>query len=245
MVLDRVTITGADESIGDPIALLPLTREFPFVEWGMLASHSSSGFAPRYPSLVWIERLKELAGVHPMKLSLHVCGRWVRDLLVGTLTIPSRLIYAKEFQRIQLNFHAERTPCAPEHFFEVLCSVGPKQFIFQIDGAGGNRQLEAVRAIDERELVSVAPLFDLSGGAGLLPAEWPKTSPRYSYHGYAGGLGPQNLEEQIPRIAEAADDTRIWIDMETHVRSSDDREFDLAKVRRCLEICAPFVIGAQ
>lgn len=41
-----------------------------------------------------------------------------------------------------------------------------------------------------------------------------------------------------------ADDTaegRIWIDMETRVRSNNDATFDLTKVRRCLEIAAPFV----
>ena len=32
-ILDRVTITGADDSVR-PTDLLELSREFPFVEWG-------------------------------------------------------------------------------------------------------------------------------------------------------------------------------------------------------------------
>jgi hypothetical protein len=97
-------------------------------------------------------------------------------------------------------------------------------------------------------------------GAGILPREWPKPIyldvhpgddgcgvQQHRYHGYAGGLGPDNLAEQIPLILAAAAgnehtaEGRIWIDMETRVRSSDDRTFDLAKVRRCLEIAAPYV----
>jgi hypothetical protein len=73
---------------------------------------------------------------------------------------------------------------------------------------------------------------------------------RWDYHGYAGGLGPDNLEEQIPRILEAASykgfskeiqEGDIWIDMETKVRSDQDRQFDLEKVEHCLEIAAPHI----
>ena len=55
-----------------------------------------------------------------------------------------------------------------------------------------------------------------------------------------------NLEVELKRIEKVVDsiykNTRIWIDMETKVRSDDDRQFDLEKVRRCLEIAAPFVV---
>jgi len=61
------------------------------------------------------------------------------------------------------------------------------------------------------------------------------------YHGYAGGLGPENLAEQLPLIGQAAGDCRIWVDMESRVRSDNDRQFDLAKVRKCLEIAKPFI----
>ena len=60
-------------------------------------------------------------------------------------------------------------------------------------------------------------------------------------HGYAGGLGPDNIESELQRIAAAAGDAPFWIDMETRVRSDNDEQFDLNKVRRCLEITAPLV----
>ena len=43
---------------------------------------------------------------------------------------------------------------------------------------------------------------------------------------YAGGLGPDNLEEELKRIEEVAGDRTIWIDMETKVRSDGDRIFE-------------------
>lgn len=258
MNLDRVTITGADDSI-HPTALLPLTKEFPFVEWGILASDNNTlrtGGTPRYPSPQWIADLQGLAettGAIP-RLALHINGKWVRALLMGQNEIPMTLWHC--FARVQLNFHAERNECRPDLFATLLNDIG-KDFIFQVDGVEGNRWLEEAQA---HEAGNCYALFDVSGGAGILPSEWPRPlyldmqpgehgcgEEYWAYHGYAGGLGPDNLAEQIPRIAAACAATkhtregRIWIDMETHVRSDGDRLFDLSKVRRCLEICAPFV----
>lgn len=243
MRLDRVTITGPDDSISVQ-DLLPLTREFPFVEWGILASASHGGAgSSRFPSHEWIASLRRVEG---MNLSLHLCGRWVRSLLLGDVVVPTEIIEGAAFKRVQLNFHAERTPCNADQFFNALLSLGPRQYIFQIDGANGNRHLESIYERNDEHTVDAVPLFDVSGGAGILPAAWPEpeymeTDVDHVYHGYAGGLGPDNLEQQLPLIAKAAGKARIWIDMETRVRSADDRQFDLGKVRRCLEICAPHI----
>lgn len=43
--------------------------------------------------------------------------------------------------------------------------------------------------------------------------------------GYAGGLGPENINEQLYRISSVAKGP-IWIDMETRVRSQYDLDFD-------------------
>lgn len=252
MNLDRVTITGPDDSIA-VADLVPLSREFPFVEWGILVSGSHlesmpSAAAARFPSINWISDLRRLAESESISLSLHVCGRWTRGLLLGNLYIPPLLTDTPIFKRIQLNFHAENTPCDAAKLLAVLRSLGKRQYIFQIDGANGNQHLESLYAENDDGSVDAVPLFDISGGAGILPTEWPKpiymsTDSDCCYHGYAGGLGPDNLEIQLPLIGEAAGNTRIWIDMETRVRSANDRQFDLEKVRRCLEICAPHVMS--
>lgn len=231
-MLDRITFTGPDDGT-DFNQLIQISNQHPYVEWGILASISQGGY-PRYPSQKWFKTIQPEA---KLQLSLHLCGRWVRYLLVGEITFPTELL--EPFQRVQLNFHAERTDCKPQEFAKALETLGPKQFIFQIDGVHGNQHLTALKEINPK--INAVPLFDISGGAGILPDSWPKPQPEFDYHGYAGGLGPDNLATQIPLIKQAANNARIWIDMETKVRSPDDRNFMLDKVNTCLELAKPHI----
>lgn len=240
MFLDRVTITGADDSI-DPLDLIPISLKYPFVEWGILLSKKRQHEkAPRFPSRIWINDLAQRANEHKFGLSAHLCGRWVREL-VG----KGELYMLKEcpglfgiFRRFQLNFHGEPHEFSKE-FFQTLAVLNWKEFIFQQDGLNDNFFRDAWAVYG---LKNAFPLYDVSGGTGISPDRWP---PAYKgvYQGYAGGLGPDNLEAEIKRIEKAAGDERVWIDMETKVRSDDDKQFDLDKVQRCLEIVAPFVKG--
>lgn len=237
MNLDRVTITGPDDRT-DISELAALTREFPFVEWGILVSKSQEG-GPRFPTRRWIEKLVGYPEMPcGLKLSLHVCGRWVRQLMLGTDEI-SALGVVMCFDRVQLNFHAEHHDFDLAYAAHALENLGknggPCEFIVQMDGTKNERMLGDLLG----EGLDVSPLFDLSGGAGIVPEEWPSPSPMIRYHGYAGGLGPENLRDELERIGRAAGDRRIWIDMETRVRT--DEVLDLEKVRRVLEICAPRV----
>lgn len=268
MKLDRITFTGADNSI-HPINLAKIATDFvdnsgqTYVEWGILVSpRTLNGGRNRYPSLEWIDDLKSYAQNHNLKLSLHICGGWVRNLLLGKIEFPESLLDG--FQRVQLNFHAEKNPCNPYRFIEMMTILehmtGKKQWIFQIDGALGNKHFESVYGNTEHEnVIDAVPLFDTSSGTGISPKEWPK--PKYHesgyayspplpiewlYHGYAGGLGPDNLQEEIIKINEATKtpedtDCRVWLDMETKVRSNQDRLFDLKKVRMVLELCDSYV----
>lgn len=236
MILDRVTFTGADDRT-DPKELIPISREFPFVEWGILFSGSRSG-VPRYPSKAWVSELVKVQwATRFVQLSAHLCGKWVRDLVLeGRFSwLEENLDFIQSFERIQLNFHAHHHP-AGEPFLEALRLVRGKQFIFQMDGV--NDQLW--ESVHDADLPGV-PLFDLSGGAGILPDSWPKLIPGV-YCGYAGGLGPENVANQVRAIAHVAYGAGpVWIDMETLVRSEDDKVFDLKKCRKVLEAVAPYI----
>lgn len=236
MKFDRVTITGADDSVS-PQALIDLSMRFPFVEWGILYSAKQEG-APRFPGKAWRERLQFDARGLPVNLSLHLCGRRLRDLLVGTNSLPVGL--TEGFQRMQLNFHAEDIDWHLVPFVDALAALGLPSYIFQIDGNRGQDLLAEVEGCGGHCFEPV-PLFDLSHGAGVVAEQWPQPFSPDTYHGYAGGLGPENLEHEIQRIAAAADDARFWVDMETRVRSNGDALFDLAKVERCLQIADRFV----
>jgi hypothetical protein len=244
MPLKTVTITGADDST-PIIDLLSLSREYPFVEWGILVSARSEG-SYRFPSRNWINELvcevnHLVRSANPIKLSMHICGRWVRQMFVGELdwlTLPS---IVEVSQRIQINTHAERHTLTTGMIQSLdegksISIHDAPQFIFQWDGVN-NLFVYAAKAYG----LNVAALFDTSGGAGQLPDAWPEPAKEFPC-GYAGGLGPDNVEAQLRIIEQRCADRDFWIDMESRVRTEDDSRLDLDKVRAVLEICQPYVI---
>jgi hypothetical protein len=232
-IIKQVTVTGADDSVRAS-DLVAIQRQYPFVEWGILLSKSSEGRS-RFPSADWIEGLWAVRG--SLELSGHLCGRWVRDICDGTNTFyEDRPKFEGLFHRIQLNFHSYiHRIDSPVAFVQAVASLGVEQVIFQFDRV--NDGLMRVAADNE---VNAVPLFDTSGGAGILPSEWPEALEVYS--GYAGGLSPENLSEQMGCIVEKCNDGPIWIDAETWLRSDADRQFDLEKVCKFLQEAEPWVI---
>lgn len=236
-MITRVTITGADDTT-DPKDLQRLTNEFPFVEWGILVSRKSGG-APRFPSLSWIKQFTDASSsTNPLPMSLHVCGAYVREILKAEFQCLHNENQLESiwpiFKRVQLNTHAEKHEY--HHAFMALLKSNPdKEFIFQYDNVN-NDMVHATW----KECKNIAALFDLSHGAGRLPESWPVAMEDIRC-GYAGGLSPYNLKEQIESIDAAGIGKKIWIDVETHVRSSDNSDLDLNKVYQFLEIAKPYV----
>jgi len=259
MIIDRATMTGADDSVS-PEDLLNLSKTYPFVEWGILISESRMG-SPRYPSHEWLLELAKLVHAHPkqMQLSYHLCGTWVYNLMMAKFDFYDEWHeILRIFDRCQLNFHASKKPTAnPKFLSQVLKTYNiPHMLPFNEEN---HKLMEALRMFD----VPIFPLFDNSGGRGVNPESWPKRvlvnnypisssgpDQKPLYCGYAGGLGPDNLKQEKERIREVVDsdgyysnDWRfqipIWIDMETKIRSEDDKVFDLDKVEECLQIVRP------
>ena len=241
MKIDRVTMTGADESV-EAERLLAIALEYPIVEWGILVSEKRTlTGGPRFPSVRWINSLftaQRMIESHqaPMRLALHVCGSWVRDFLVGGDALIRDLGgILPAFPRIQLNFHAERHEVDLSAFVKNLRMLTVEHdVILQMDGFN-----ESFYNLVRSAIPRVFPLFDRSGGAGQVPEVWPFSFADV-YNGYAGGLGPETMERELERIAEKVGDKTIWIDMEGRIRSDQDRQFDLMKVIRCLELARPY-----
>ncbi len=242
MKLKRVTFTGADDTT-IPAELFAISRDYPFVEWGVLVSASQTG-ALRFPSLDWCARFADSAPAE-VKVATHVCGRWVRDFAMGTPTVMgAQIALWSRTNRVQLNFHAIPHPYDADRLAALIATTNPtKEFIFQHDRVNDGMY----QAIFESptEPPNTAPLYDYSHGAGILPAGWPKNEfmdndVDHAWSGYAGGLSPENVLQELPKI-EAAAGGDFWIDMETRVRSDDGRLFDLVKCVDVLKQVAPFV----
>ncbi|TXI85136.1 MAG: hypothetical protein E6Q38_00895 [Crocinitomicaceae bacterium] len=239
MNIDRVTITGADNNT-DPQEIINISKEFPFVEWGILFSKNRLN-TPRYPIKHYGYLLKSLAQENfvEIQLSAHICGAWTKEFFNGDFTFEhylSPLVYGHIFNRVQLNFNATNYPYKLDKVIDII-KRQHVPFIFQHNRSNTKlcNEVQKYGLLDE-----VAFLYDSSGGRGASRSEWPAPVGLY-YTGYAGGLNPVNLEEQIKLIEKSvSNDERIWIDVETGVRTADDN-LDLVKVREFLTIASKYV----
>lgn len=218
-----VTITGADDDV-DPSALEDLSREFPFVEWGILRSSKREG-TPRYPSRKWVRGL----GDKLSRLSIHLCGEESRQAQLG-LVDTWYDTYPTIFTRIQINgYKLADGPIGLKRASTKL--VYGETFILPFN----DEALALPVACDAAVLPGGEVLFDPSGGRGVEPFRW-ATAPAPVRGvvdvrmGYAGGIGPDNVVDVLRDIGPVRP---TWIDMESGVRTGD--KFDLAKVRRVLE----------
>lgn len=142
--------------------MIRLTHKYPFVEWGILVSAKTQ--VTRFPSDDWLDSLMTVRDDIPeMKLSCHVCGQWVREICFNGRLDPRLEELWAMFQRVQLNFHAIVHKVNAAAFVKVL-SCPNKQFIFQLDDVN-NLILE----IAKEGGIDAVPLFDTSGGLGVLP----------------------------------------------------------------------------
>jgi len=85
-------------------------------------------------------------------------------------------------------------------------------------------------------------LVDESKGTGVLSTSWPKPPEDYDI-GYAGGIGPINIERVLKEVQVAGAGRSIWIDMESSLRSMKNGKdiFDLEKCHECIRAtCAVF-----
>jgi len=261
MKIHTVTMTGADDSI-NPLDLYRISQTYPYVEWGILVSKKSAG-RPRFPSYNWLDQLVQLKKANenlfsgytrnPPSFSCHICGEWVRQLLLGEEEVFIALKqYLDIFDRIQINTHAEPHEINKIKLINILNEfvADDKEIIIQWDNVNGEKLLHPLL---EEEL-DVSVLYDLSHGEGRLPSEWPAPmvfpqdedeEDDYITTGYAGGLGPGNLQQSLKNIEgvikNAVNKEPIWIDMETRIRSNNNQLFDLTKVIGCLEIARDYV----
>ena len=237
--IKQVTLTGADDSVSQS-DLFAISEEFPFVEWGILLSKNSEG-DPRFPSEAWLSKFV-LGKPDSVHASGHLCGTWVRDLVMGgTQFLHDRSWSTHAFERFQINFHAQPHMMGAYEDrmvmgLSALAAIQGQHVIFQMDGVNELLYRIAKRHRGDR----VAPLFDQSGGTGVLPGVWP--DPIAPYCGYAGGLAPWNLKEQLALIEKRVGDKTIWIDAETHLRTHLNTQFSLEECRRFLEIAKEYVI---
>lgn len=224
--LTMVTLTGLDET-SDLGRVIDMADRHPLLEIGILLSRSQAGMPGRYPSLEWIGRTASVLDGR-CRLALHVCGRAVQEIVAGA---PDLLDLAAGFDRVQINFNHSRTPMDVARLDAFIEDLG-KPVITQHNAANGPLT-HAIRA--KNHMI----LFDSSGGMGVRADAWPEPINGKTC-GFAGGIGPTTVDEDLVAIAAIAKGD-FWIDMEGALRV-DDR-FDLDRCEQVLGVVDAFSQG--
>ncbi len=204
-----ITCTGIDEQccIDDLDSLA-----WPGVEFGILLSAWREGHN-RYPSIEFIAAAVQRLG---RSAAIHICGSAAREQLRTSQIFNSLL---RKVGRIQLN-----GAVTPEELIE-LAERFPEQSIIT-QHAWYNLDLVDVPVANHELLV------DASGGRGLQPEQWESPATDKPV-GFAGGLGPDNIEAQLSPIGAIAR-PGWWVDMESGLRTEDDW-FDIHKAIACIK----------
>ncbi len=177
-------------------------------EIGLLYTDTPEG-RNRYPSWAWIMQ----AALCLPHCALHVCGRGAREKIArGALPIFN-------FRRIQINGVLSVSEC------ERICAMYPRHKIITQHRPENQCLLEVFAGNHE-------VLVDGSGGRGISPDGW-NAPATMKNAGYAGGLGPDNLATELPKIAQIAQGS-WWVDMEGKLRENDWFSVDLAA--QCAEV---------
>lgn len=196
-----ITFTGVDEHSNNVSDLWLLQERYP-IEWGILASPKRSGLEPRYPE---IKQMLGILQAGHLNVALHLCGGHA-DEIMDFGKVPFDLAAV---DRVQINHQSPSVAAAARFSF-----LTRKRCILQTRNAAA---FPASYDVDW--------LFDISGGTGRRPKDWPSHDGRLV--GYAGGINPENVLDVIGEIDATGP---YWIDMETGVRNSDDRfDFDLVR----------------
>ncbi len=161
----------------------------------------------------------------PIHLSGHACGSVARGLMMYD---PAAVVSILGFPRVQVNGFF------PEKAAELVAVS--RDFSMELILQTPSIELLEPFAAFAKTLTCASLLLDGSAGTGLFPERLPPPTPDVAM-GYAGGIGPTNVEGVLEVLSRF--DAEGWIDMETGVRTDD--KFDLTKVRRVLELARPFV----
>jgi hypothetical protein len=252
MYIDKVTITGVDDSV-DRGLLYDLSDRFPFVEWGVLYHPGSEG-KPRYPSDDWIEKFDRYAPDFVSR-SVHLCGEAATAFCDGDLSVVRDSAYhSPRYGGIQVNIH-DGIRRGVNSFSEIADLLIRSNKVVPTIVQLNDITRPIVSALSKkRDGNYVRVLIDSSRGKGIsvpIPSEKENVELynllKTTRCGFAGGISPNNVmsvAKQIAGISNLHYEVRsiltweklippsTWIDMESGVRT--DNEFDMAKVEAVL-----------
>ena len=225
-------ITCSDPREDTPIEdILRLSQIAPNVEIAVQAHPSKMSFD--MPRRKWFESLLKESLSMPtapnlaVHLNLDWCDKFCQGILAPDLLDLFFLLRedgTPAIHRWQINIHGSKTKLfKPDNIARILNNYSGREFIFQY----GASEYHRMQRLDNTG-TKFSVLYDTSGGAGKLTKNW--RAPLFEAHpqGYAGGLSPENVSENLDKIAKVAGNrTDTWIDAEGKLKTPGTKTFDI------------------
>ena len=230
MRLKYITISGTNEhtNVEDLAVLL---FKYPVAEAGIQVSGEKCSYGS--PRFEWIMSLYRFLNKNKMRVNvaLHLNKDWVEQFCAGEVVpelkelLKLRYYNGEKFiKRVQLNFKIgrEKTP-EFETLYKMIREYGEHRFI-------SSYNKENAPLIDKlyQSGLMFDNLFDSSFGKGIEPTS--RELPVYYgiLQGYAGGLGPDNIAEELRKLK--AIDGDIYIDAQKKLEDEMEH-LDLEKAK--------------
>ncbi len=241
MNIEYITCSDMREH-NDIDEIISLGKKYPMAEFAIQAHPSK--FSPYMPRYVWFDTLAHAARVNKMNLAMHVNAEYRTELCRGN--IPYHLHRLWEIQRndgthvigrVQININGgnDKFKFYADKVADIIRAYPDIKFIFQYAPV----QKKRIQRLDKQG-VPFALLYDVSGGEGKLSrGSWGGIILSGHQTGYAGGLSPDNVVENLDYINTLLPkDCITWIDAEGKLKSPDDngkKLFDTALAEKYIE----------
>jgi phosphoribosylanthranilate isomerase len=220
-----ITLSGIDEKTD--LSAFSQYRNGPcYVELAILLSANPEG-RNRYPSLEWI---REAVKNKDLNLAVHLCGSEARKrALAGEY---SDIIGAFKVQRVQVNGKVSVEQ------LKSFCNMLRLSTIITQDCPVNLDLAKLSSDCHKSPFGNWEILIDGSGGKGIERENW--DLPEHlldfkNYIGFAGGLGPDNLDRVLEEINSNNLWFTPWVDMESKLRDENDW-FSVDKAKQCIDI---------
>ena len=217
------------------VDVMHFLKKYPIVELGVQASPGAMSFGR--PRNIWFDLIAHSASVSRIQVNVavHVNYQWCDDMCSGK--IPGEIQNWMRLRNIsdnkpsirrwQLNI-GDRTERFDANAIAKLIRTHPEnEFIFPYND-GVKDKIDALYKTGAK----FSLLYDSSYGYGISPDKW--NGPVYPDipMGYAGGLSPENVADNLNKISKIVPKNyTTWIDAEGRLMKPGTREFDLERAR--------------
>lgn len=232
-----------DVHVIDALGLLHIS---PKVELGIQASGKSVNFStPRYQ---WLDTLLEISAklIQQLNIAMHVNYDWCSQMAAAGANKdlwPREIknLFARQdhngnplIRRWQLNIGDYTHDISGEKLAEICDAFRDREFIFPYNAK--NKVTTEIEKLNKLAHGDFSLLYDSSYGAGISPESW--NAPVYNNRpmGYAGGMSPANVADNLGKIsAVCPDGYTTWIDAEGQLMKPGTRHFDVNRAAQYIK----------